>query len=138
MTLLDERDESAGGPALAPAPDEVDVCPLGDLALDRGVCALVAGTPVAVFRCSPAPGGPDPELYALGNLDPFSGASVLSRGIVGSVGDLPVVASPVFKNRFDLRTGESLDDPAVTVPVHRVRVVGDRVVVSATPVGSSG
>jgi nitrite reductase (NADH) small subunit len=127
MTLLDDQLTDP----TAEAPREIDVCAWEDLVPDRGVCALVAGAPVAVFRCT-APDDAD-ELYAVGNIDPYSGASVLSRGIVGSIGDRPVVASPLFKNRFDLRTGESLDDPAVRVPVHPVRVDGGRVRVTVAP-----
>jgi nitrite reductase (NADH) small subunit len=94
------------------------VCALGDLTPDRGVAALVEGVQVAVFRLSP-----DDEVVAIGNLDPFSGANVLSRGIVGSKGDVVTVASPVFKQRFDLRTGVCVDDPSVCIPTHAVRVV---------------
>ena len=115
MTLLDDRvDEWT---------DEwVDVCPLDDLVDDRGVCALIDGHPVAVFRCRP-----DGELFALSNIDPFSLESVLSRGIVGSIGDRPVVASPLYKNRFDLRSGESLDDPTVAVDRYAIRCVESRI-----------
>jgi len=60
---------------------------------------------------------------AMANVDPFSGASVLSRGIVGSKGDVVTVASPIYKQRFDLHTGVCLDDPSVTVRVHDTRVV---------------
>ena len=52
-------------------------------------------------------------MYALSNIDPFSGAAVLSRGIVGDLGGVPVVASPMHKQHFDLRTGACVDDPAV-------------------------
>jgi nitrite reductase (NADH) small subunit len=104
----------------------VDVCALDDLTADRGVCALVGGRQVAVFRVSP--GG---ELYALSNYDPFSGAYVLSRGIVGSRDDVPKVASPMYKQTFDLRTGVCLDDPSVSVPTYAVRVVSGRVQVAA-------
>lgn len=103
-----------------------DVCGLDELVLDRGVCALVGGHQVAVFRVSPTG-----ELYALSNYDPFSGAYVLSRGIVGSRGDVPKVASPVYKQSFDLRTGRCLDDPAVSVRTYPVRVVSGRVQVAA-------
>jgi nitrite reductase (NADH) small subunit len=127
MTLLDETASAVLDGEL----DEVDVCELDDLLLDRGACALVSGIPVAVFRCSPGD-----ELHAVGNIDPYSGASVLSRGIVGSIGDRTVVASPIFKHRFDLRTGESLDDPTVAIPVHRVRVVGGRIRVSVAPLAA--
>ena len=55
---------------------------------------------------------------------------MLSRGIVGSVADRFVVASPIFKNRFDLCTGMSLDDPEVRVPVYAVDVREGRVLVA--------
>ena len=97
----------------------VDVCRYGDLVPERGVAALVGGEQVAVFRTF------DGMLHALGNRDPFSGAFVLSRGIVGTAGDVPTVAAPLFKQLFDLRTGRCLTDPEVAVPVHEVRRVGD-------------
>jgi nitrite reductase (NADH) small subunit len=92
------------------------VCPWSRLPVERGVAALVDGEQVAVFRTA------DGGLHALSNLDPFSGAMVLSRGIVGSRGDRPTVASPVYKQVFDLETGQCLDDPAVRLAVHPVRV----------------
>jgi nitrite reductase (NADH) small subunit len=129
MTLLEESVPAAD--VLAPEATEVDVCSFDDLMPDRGVCVLIGGAPVAVFRVH------RDEMYAVGNLDPFSGASVLSRGIVGSIGDRPVIASPIYKNRFDLRTGESLDDPAVRLAVHGVRAVDGRVLVSTAPAASA-
>ena len=101
-----------------------DVCPADSLVPDRGVCALVGGRQVAVFRTSP-----DGALYALSNYDPFSGANVLSRGIVGSKGDTPKVASPVYKQSFDLRTGRCLDYPAVAVATFLVREFDGRIAV---------
>ena len=103
----------------------VDVCRLDDLVPDRGACVLVGPYQVALFKV-----GPEGEVYALSNYDPFSGAYVLSRGIVGSKGDVPKVASPVYKQTFDLRTGECLDDPGVSVMSFPVRVVDDRVLVA--------
>ena len=94
------------------------VCALHDLTHDRGAAALVEGRQVAIFRLSP-----DDDVVAIGNLDPFSGANVLSRGIVGSRGEITTVASPVYKQRFDLHTGRCLDDDSVAVPVYGVRVV---------------
>ncbi|WP_433610936.1 nitrite reductase small subunit NirD [Dactylosporangium sp. CA-139114] len=92
------------------------VCPYVRLEPDRGVAALVSGQQVALFRVF------DGGLYAIGNVDPISGAAVLSRGIVGSRGDRAVVASPMHKQSFDLSTGECLDDPGMRVPVYSVRV----------------
>jgi nitrite reductase (NADH) small subunit len=102
----------------------VDACALDDLVPGRGGCVLVGPYQVAVFRVAP-----DGDVYALSNYDPFSGAYVLSRGIVGSKGDAPKVASPIYKQTFDLRTGVCLDDPDVSVRTFAVRVVGGRVLV---------
>jgi nitrite reductase (NADH) small subunit len=96
------------------------VCQLDDLAVDRGACVLVDGRQVALFRTSP-----DDRVYALSNYDPFSSAFVLSRGIVGTRGAIPKVASPMYKQSFDLRTGECLDDPSVSVDVFLVRCCDD-------------
>ena len=103
----------------------VDVCAYDDLVADRGVCALVGERQVAIFRVSPRD-----ELFAVSNHDPFSRANVMSRGIVGSKGEVPKVASPMYKNAFDLRSGQSLDDPAVALAVYLVRRNGRRVEVA--------
>ena len=97
--------------------DWSEVCPVERLTPDRGVAALVAGRAIAVFHLSQ--GG----WAALDNVDPCSGASVLSRGLVGDAAGVEVVASPMYKHRFDLRTGRCLDDDGVRVRVHQVRVV---------------
>jgi nitrite reductase (NADH) small subunit len=102
----------------------IDVCGVEQLELDRGGAALVGPYQVALFRVSP-----DGALYGVSNYDPFSGAFVLSRGIVGSRGDIPKVASPIYKQSFDLRTGDCLDDPSVSVMTFPVRAVGGRVLV---------
>jgi nitrite reductase (NADH) large subunit len=102
----------------------VDVCAVEDLTPDRGACVLVGSEQVALFRLS----GED-RVYALSNLDPFSEAYVLSRGIVGSKGDTPKVASPVYKQSFDLRTGRCMDDGSVSVPTYPVALSGGRVLV---------
>ena len=101
------------------------VCGVGAVPREGGVAALVDGVAVAVFRTY------DGEVLAIGNVDPFSGASVLSRGIVGSRGDAPVVSSPMYKQAFDLRTGCCLDDDSVGVPAYDVAVVDGRVLVGA-------
>ncbi|MGH9149124.1 MAG: nitrite reductase small subunit NirD [Acidimicrobiales bacterium] len=105
----------------------VDVCALDELIPGRGVAALVGPHQVAVFRVD------GDELYALSNLDPFSRAFVLSRGILGSRGDRLKVASPVYKQSFDLRTGECIDNPEVSVACFEVRAVGGRVQVALPP-----
>lgn len=92
------------------------VCPVGRLLPERGAAALVADVQVALFRLH------DGTVHAIGNIDPISGAAVLSRGIVGDRAGVPTVASPVYKQSFSLLTGRCLDDPGVAVPVYPVRV----------------
>lgn len=105
----------------------VPVCRVDQLRVDVGVAALVSGEQVALFRLDVE------EIRAIGNLDPYSGANVLSRGIVGSRGEAVFVASPMYKQPFDLRTGQCLEDPAVSVPTFDVRVVDGAVQVLAAP-----
>ena len=100
----------------------VDVCGVDELTPDRGACVLVGSEQVALFRLSDGD-----RVYALSNLDPFSDAYVLSRGIVGSKGEVPKVASPIYKQSFDLRTGLCLDDPTVGVRTYPVTLSGGRV-----------
>jgi len=104
-----------------------DVCGIDRLTVERGAAALVDGRPVALFRLD------DDEVLAIDDIDPFWGVPVLSRGLVGCISGRDTVASPLLKQRFDLRTGDCLDDPAVTVAVWPVRVLEGRVAVSSPP-----
>jgi nitrite reductase (NADH) small subunit len=81
----------------------VRVCGLTELERERGLAALIDGRQVALFRTH------DDRVYAVQQLDPYSGAHVISRGIVGTRGDAPTVASPMYKQVFDLRTGACLE-----------------------------
>jgi nitrite reductase (NADH) small subunit len=86
----------------------------------RGVGVLLAdGTQVALFRLD------DGTLRAVGNIDPFSGAAVISRGIVGDRGGRPTVQSPIKKQAFSLDDGVCLDDADVSLPVYPTRVTSD-------------
>ena len=99
-----------------------DICALEDIVPDTGVCALLGKRQVALFRV-----GSGNQVYALSNFDPISKAFVLARGIVGDRGGIPKVASPVFKQSFDLRTGQCLDEGDVRVPCFEARVRQGRV-----------
>lgn len=92
------------------------LCTSDDLIADSGVCALWNGAQIALFWLPAS----TPALYALGNHDPLGGANVLSRGIVGDLKGEPVVASPLYKHHYSLRTGRCLEDDSVSVPVYPV------------------
>jgi nitrite reductase (NADH) small subunit len=111
---------------MTPASSWEDVCALDDVPPGTGVCALVGGTQVAIVRTGTA-------VYAIDNFDPFSKAYVLSRGIVGDRGGVPKIASPLYKQSFDLRTGQCLDDSGVRVPTYEVRVERGRILVQRRP-----
>jgi len=97
------------------------VCAVEDILPDTGVCALIAGRQVAVFRLGSG------EVFAIDNRDPHSGANVLSRGLVGNLGERLVVASPIYKQHFDLRTGECLEKPECPVRAYPVRLENGRI-----------
>lgn len=104
----------------------VDACSVDDLQPDSGVCALLDGEQVAIFCMSVLSGAEGPEanvqVYAVGNYDPFGNANVLSRGLIGDIGGQPVVASPLYKQHFNLQTGVCLEDETVKIPVYAIRI----------------
>jgi nitrite reductase (NADH) small subunit len=92
-------------------------CAYNYLIPGRGVGVLLDdGSQAALFRLD------DGSVHAIGNVDPFSGAAVLSRGIVGDRAGRVTVQSPIMKQAFALEDGSCLDDPTVSVPVYPVRV----------------
>ena len=93
--------------------DWVEVCRYEAIYPDTGVCALIQGRQVAIFRLS------DGTLHAVSNYDPFSGANVMSRGIVGDRNGEPKVASPIYKQTLQPADGRLLRGrrrPARRVP----------------------
>lgn len=104
-----------------------DICAVNDIPKDTGVAALIDDHQIAVFSI-----GKEPQVFAIGNYDPFSNANVLARGIVGSIGDVLVVAAPIYKQHFDLTTGKCLEDETVSVASHPVRIDNGRVFIGLT------
>jgi len=100
----------------------IDICAVEELPHNRGVCALVDGSQVAVFNLTK-----EKTIYAVDNFDPFSKANVLSRGIIGDVKGEVAVASPVYKQHFSLQSGQCLEDGSVRIATYPVRVVAGRV-----------
>jgi nitrite reductase (NADH) small subunit len=103
----------------------VTVCPLSRIIPNTGVCALVGDRQVAIFRVGEA-------VYGVDNYDPFSQAFVISRGIVGDRQGVPKVASPIYKQNFNLLTGECFDDETVRLTVFPVRVLDGQVQVGVS------
>lgn len=107
-------------PGILPRPGSrewVSACPVDLLVPGRGVAVLLpGGAQAALFLL------PNGMIYAVDNLDPYAGATVISRGLTGDRRGEPTVASPLLKQVFSLRTGAALDDPEVLLPTYAVRV----------------
>jgi nitrite reductase (NADH) small subunit len=97
------------------------VCAFEDILPGTGVAAMVDGEQIALVKTG------NGELHALSNFDPFSKAFVISRGIVGDRAGVPKIASPIYKQNFNLVTGACFDDPTVRLPIYAVRVTEGRV-----------
>jgi nitrite reductase (NADH) small subunit len=92
------------------------VCAVEDLEPAWGEAALVAGRQVALFRTGPA------EVFAVAHEDPATGAHVMARGILGSKGTHPTIASPLHKEVYDLETGECFTTPGLRLAAYSTRV----------------
>ena len=93
-----------------------EICQFDDLTANTGICALFEDEHVAIFYCQRTD-----QLYAVSNIDPIANASVLSRGIMASLQGDMYVASPLYKQHFNLQTGECLEAPEYQLKVYGVR-----------------
>ena len=118
--VMDATHASALGSAWQP------ICRVDELIPGMGVAARAHGQQIAVFRA-------DEGVFALDNLDPFSHAAILSRGIVGDLKGRLVVASPMYKQHFCLRTGICLEDEAISVKSWPLHEGGDGLLYVAQP-----
>ena len=98
------------------------ICSQEQLVENSGICALVEEHQIAVFYLPQQ----EPQLYAIGNWDPVGKANVLSRGIVGSIDQTLVVASPLYKHHFCLLSGDCLEQE-VSVPTYPIKLIGEDV-----------
>lgn len=105
----------------------VAVCSAMSVPIDRGRAVYLQGETIAIFRLAAIDDGLE-DWFAVSHTDPFTQAPVIARGLVGSIergGEVaPTVASPLHKQRFDLRTGRCIDseDPAMDLVRYPVRI----------------
>lgn len=104
-----------------------EICKIDDIIPETGVCALVNGEQVAIFRTQ------NDDVFAMHNFDPFSQANVISRGLLGSCEidgqKVRYVVSPMYKQRFDLATGKCIDDEQVALKSYPVSVTNGVVMI---------
>ena len=97
------------------------ICNKSDLVENSGVCALINHEQVALFYLPHT----DRKRYAISNWDPIGKANVLSRGILGDIKGRTVVASPLYKQHFDLETGICFEDETIKLKTYSVFLEGD-------------
>jgi NAD(P)H-dependent nitrite reductase small subunit len=102
------------------------VCHVDDLIMHAGVAVRAHGQQVAIFLT-------DQGLFGIDNLDPFCGAAILSRGIIGDLKGQLVVASPMYKQHFCLETGHCLEDDSVRIRAWPLRKADNGVVSVGLP-----
>jgi nitrite reductase (NADH) small subunit len=93
------------------------ICLVDDLEPAWGEAALVSGRQIALFRTGPH------EVFAVAHEDPATGAHVMARGILGSRGERPTIASPLHKEVYDLETGECFSTPGLSIATFTTRIV---------------
>jgi nitrite reductase (NADH) small subunit len=106
------------------------ICSLSDLIENSGVCALVNGVQVALFQLKDPAGRV--SIYALSNWDPIGRANVMYRGLIGSIGDEPVICSPLYKQHYSLLSGKCFENDEAKLNVFACQLQGDSVFVSVS------
>lgn len=92
------------------------ICPADELEPLWGEAALIGSTQIAVVKLS------DGRIFAVDHHDPVGQANVMARGIVGSAEGRPTLASPLYKQVYDLTSGECLSEEGPQLRTYPVRV----------------
>ncbi|BFT29142.1 nitrite reductase small subunit NirD [Alteromonas sp. D210916BOD_24] len=103
------------------------VCDASDLVTNSGVCALVNEQQLAIFKIVV---NGEERLYAISNYDPIGKANVLYRGLLGSICDAPVVASPLYKEHYFLETGLCKEHSDVAVTPYAIKQDGEQIFIA--------
>lgn len=104
------------------------VCNLDDLVPGAGVAICLDGVAYAIFYLPEHP----QQVFVVGHKDPFSGAEVLGWGLVCEDQGRYSVASPLYKQHFDLLDGTCLEDPSISIEVLKARIENGAVLVERT------
>jgi len=109
-------------------PEWVQIGAVADFPKDGGAAVKYGDVQIAVFNFTSRG-----EWYACQNMCPHKKAFVLSRGIVGTQGEIPKVTCPLHKKAFSLQTGECISGEEFSAKVFPVKVVQDNVYLLLPP-----
>lgn len=101
------------------------ICTKDDLIEDAGVAAVLNGEQVAIFYLPYA----TEKVFAVSNWDPVGKANVMSRGLTAHLQEQWVVASPLYKQHYNLATGQCLEEEAI-LKTWPAKVVNDEVFIA--------
>lgn len=82
-----------------------------------GACIKYKDLQIAVFNFTRRN-----EWYACQNLCPHKMQMILSRGMIGSVGNEPKVACPFHKKSFSLKSGQNLNGDTCSIATYPIKV----------------
>jgi nitrite reductase (NADH) large subunit len=111
-----------------PQPEWINVGNIADFPKDGGAAIKYGDVQIAVFNFTSRG-----EWYACQNMCPHKKAFVLSRGIVGTQGEIPKVTCPLHKKAFSLQTGECVSGDALSAKVFPVRIEQEQVYLLLPP-----
>lgn len=114
-------DRVIASPDQKPSGEWWTVCPLDELEPFWGEAALLSGVQIALLRL------PEDRVYAVDHWDPRAQANVMARGIIGSSKGKTTLASPIYKQVYDLETGECISEPGPALTSYPTRVVDGQV-----------
>ena len=97
---------------------------ISDFEKDGGVCIKYKDKQIAVYYFSRRD-----EWYACQNVCPHKMEMVLSRGMIGTAGEIPKVACPMHKKTFSLVDGKGISDESYEIAVYPVKVEDDGIYV---------
>ncbi len=93
-----------------------------DFPSDGGNCIKYKNKQIAVIQFNRRN-----EWYACQNLCPHKMEMVLSRGMIGSMDDIPKIACPLHKKTFSLVDGSNLSGDDLKIATYPVKIEGDEV-----------
>lgn len=88
-----------------------------DVPEDGGACVKYEDRQIAVFYFARRD-----EWYATQNMCPHKKQMILSRGMIGTAGDIPKVACPYHKKTFSLCDGSNLNGEDYRIDTYPVKV----------------
>lgn len=94
-------------------------CNVDDVPENGGACVKYNDTQIAIYNFTRRR-----EWFATQNLCPHKQQMALSRGMIGSTGDIcePKIACPFHKKTFSLRTGECLSGDEYQIVTYPVQI----------------